>query len=205
MMRSLYDESLLALNCTMSYDEAATIDNVTATYVTNYIMAVVGIISALSVWFMSPGGRGDIWMALFFAFFGIGNMIVSASSHILSHLNEVNSNIMLMLVVAHHFIVVSYSALLYTGIKSFSLNSIYLLIMKVVWLLGSVAILIVIGFQLFNAIMIWGLIVGVSMTFIYINQGIRVNSLSFMKALGIIMYISAYLVRSVLEEKCGTE
>ncbi len=253
-MRSLYyDEessSFILSNCTnIDLDLATATATTTAAattseYVTNYLMAAAGIISALSIWFVSPGTRNDVWMTAFFAFFGIGNMIVSVGSHTLSRMNmsinmdmksdmnmdtdmdmsedQVNSyrNIMLIVVVAHHFIVVSYSALLYTGIKSFSFKrftgsssssssssssneSIYLLIIKAIWLVASVTILIIVGFRIFNAMVIWGLIVGVSMTSIYIYQGIHVSAQVFVKALGIIIYISAYLVRLILEDSCG--
>eukprot|EP00551_Chaetoceros_affinis_P004080 CAMPEP_0203679946 /NCGR_PEP_ID=MMETSP0090-20130426/37579_1 /ASSEMBLY_ACC=CAM_ASM_001088 /TAXON_ID=426623 /ORGANISM="Chaetoceros affinis, Strain CCMP159" /LENGTH=148 /DNA_ID=CAMNT_0050547797 /DNA_START=485 /DNA_END=931 /DNA_ORIENTATION=- len=42
------------------------------------------------------------------------------------------------------------------------------------------------------------------MTSIYIYQGIHVRILAFMKATGIVTYISAYLIKSLLEERCGS-
>jgi hypothetical protein len=203
-MRSLYDVSFLASDCTIPYNESSNVDNLTATYITNYLMAVVGLASALSVWFTSPGRRNDIYMTVFFAFFGTGNMIISASksSNSLSHMNDLSINALLMVIISHYFIAVSYSALLYTGIRGLTSNR----FIRYGWFIISVGVLIMAGlFRVFSIVIVWGFVVGIIMIILYVLHGFVVGGsrLCFAKALGIVIYISAGLMQAWLDGKCG--
>lgn len=186
-------------NCTTAYNEPTNINNIPATYITNYAMVATGIISALTVWFVSPGNDVDICIPAFFAFFATGNMIVSVTALFIADDNSLSSNI--MLVVSHLFIAISYSALLFAGLKNITNHK----LLRDFWLASTVAILVMTSFRLFVALYIWGAIIAIFVACVTIRKGVEESKFYFLKSFGLLMYLIAGILQLWLKEVCGEE
>lgn len=155
------------------------IHSATVTYVTNYIMVFIAIVSAITVWFKSPGKRDDLWIVLFFLCYGIGNIIHSFIND--EAYNEEDGNedergitdmgAMIMTILAYFYVVISYSLLLCTGIKSLPLkNKIVHDIVRDLSFAATAIVLILVAFRFYLVSYVWGGIVGLIMICIFFRS-----------------------------------
>mmetsp|Transcript_15830 Transcript_15830/g.18387 ORF Transcript_15830/g.18387 Transcript_15830/m.18387 type:complete len:352 (-) Transcript_15830:428-1483(-) len=200
MTRFLYNSTYLNSNCTLPYDDTSSIDNLSSTLITNYALASVGIVAALSVWFASPGKRDDLWMTVFFSFFGLGKIIVSIE-HSIVDLNDPSFGGLLVLTIAHDLIVLSHSALLFCGLRSLTKNA----FLRDAWLVVSAVVIVLVSFKYFILSMFWGMVVSTFMVCVYVSQCVkRMAPIALLKALGMSIAITGSLTKIILGQTCGT-
>lgn len=84
----MVDLDYLSSNCTTAYDESTEVDNSLSTAVTNYLIGVIGILSALCLVLMKPK-TSMLWFSItFFLLNAVGYIMAGAYHHFAVHYDD---------------------------------------------------------------------------------------------------------------------
>jgi len=190
-----YDLDYLESGFELEYDETTKADDLIGTYVTNYAVFIVGLISAVIIW-LTTQHKGGI-MTCYFLFVGLGYGFAGVGHQFFS--NDIGKiSYTLGLIVVH----IGNTFLALLAIRFFT-SSLYATV-------GCAAInliiIIFIGIKGFEPALITGAAIDVGATVVFLVQarvqiGFRFAFVA--KALGIVIQLAGGMVQFLLSSKCG--